>query len=478
MKLSELAREVRGARIVGGDSEITGLCTDSRVAGEGDLFFCFRGTQTDSHVFAAEAERRGVGAVVCERETGVNLPMLLVPDGREAMSRISAAFYGHPERKLAVVGVTGTNGKTTVTHMLRNILEEGGKKAGMIGTLGAVYGSTVVAPSLTTPDPSALFSLFADMRKAGTEIVVMEVSAHALALKKECPIRYDAAIFTNFTQDHLDFFKTMRAYGEAKKTLFQPERCRFAVLNADDPFSRGLTNEVPRATYGIDSPADSFALIGREEVGGTQAVFNLNDELCDVTIPLAGRHNVYNALAAATAARRFGIGAAAIARGLAKTRVDGRLERVARFRGADVVVDFAHTPDGLEKSLLSLRGYCKGRLIVLFGCGGNRDREKRAQMGKVAARLSDYAFLTSDNPRYEEPLSIISEIEKGFRSVSKNYTVVEEREKATRYAIESLREGDILLVAGKGGERDQEIMGIKYDYNDKTVIESIIGKLQ
>ncbi len=221
MKLSELTREMPDVKIVGADAEISSLCTDSRVSGKGDLYFCFRGTNSDSHSFAAEAERRGVAAIVCERDAGVAVPQIIVKDGREAMARISAAFYGNPQRKISVVGVTGTNGKTTVAHMLKSIFDRAGRKAGIIGTLGAKYAGVTVAPALTTPDPVFLFSLLNDMVNAGTEVVVMEVSAHALALRKECPIVYDAAIFTNLTQDHLDFFGDMRAYGEAKKLLFR-----------------------------------------------------------------------------------------------------------------------------------------------------------------------------------------------------------------------------------------------------------------
>ncbi len=474
MKLSELSREAEGT-ILGSDTAITGLCTDSRVAGEGDLFFCFSGTHVDSHLFAHEAEERGCAAIVCERDIGVGIPQLIVKDGRESMARIATAFYSHPEKKLKIVGVTGTNGKTTVTHMLYNILTEAGKRVGMLGTLGAKYATVTVAPSLTTPDPAFLFSLLDDMVKKGIEIVVMEVSAHALALKKDAPILYDTAIFTNLTQDHLDFFGDMQAYGEAKKSLFTPERCRFAVLNADDAFSEGLTAPQYK-TYGLDSPADSFAIIEREELAGTRVLLNLSDELCEAFVPLTGRHNVYNALAAATAAVRYGASAVEIEGGLRKTHVDGRLEWVGKVRGADIVVDFAHTPDGLEKSITALRPFCDGKLVVLFGCGGNRDKSKRPQMGIAAARFADYTVLTSDNPRYEEPLSIIKEIEEGFRTVSEEYTVVEERERATEYAIDLLREGDILLVAGKGGECEQEIMGIKYSYSDKTVIGNILGK--
>lgn len=478
MRLSELIRELKGARLIGGDTDVKSLCTDSRLAGEGDLFCCFRGTHSDSHAFAAEAARRGASAIVTERELGIGCPELVVSNGREAMAYLAAAFYAHPERKLKIVGVTGTNGKTTTSFMLKNILEESGIRTGVIGTLGAEYGEHKVAPVLTTPDPVFLFSLLSDMVKAGIEVAVMEVSAHALALKKECPIVYDVAIFTNLTRDHLDFFKDMKAYGEAKKSLFQPNRTRFAVLNADDPFSEKLKG-VSNVTYGIDTPADCFAVVESESLRGSRIVLNLNDELMETELSMTGKYNVLNALAAAVTGRRLGADAGAVTRGLSRTAgVNGRLEWVASFQGADIFVDFAHTPDGLEKSLGALKAHCQGKLFALFGCGGNRDRGKRKKMGETAAKIADFAVLTSDNPRYEDPCSILHEIEEGYRSVSKKYVVVEEREKATEYALKQLKKGDVLLIAGKGGETYQEIMGIKYSYDDKDVIKSCIGKLQ
>ncbi len=478
MKLSELANELTECEMRG-EAEVSSLCVDSRVAGEGDLFFCFRGTNVDSHAFAADAVKRGACAVVCERPLDISCPQLLVPDGRKAMAELSAAFFSHPERSLRIVGITGTNGKTTVAHMLRNILAETGVSVGIIGTLGAGYANKTVAPALTTPDPVFLFSLLADMKKSGVSTVVMETSAHALALKKELPIVYEVGVFTNLTQDHLDFFGDMERYGEAKRSMFTRERCKFAVLNADDPFTATLEKGgMPYATYGLDTPADAFALADDESLGGSYAMLNLNDELCEAEIRLPGKHNLCNALAAAVAARRMGADLGAIARGLERTeRVDGRLERVASFRGADIFVDFAHTPDGLKQSLLSLRAHCKGKLLLLFGCGGNRDSGKRPLMGEIAATYSDFSVITSDNPRYEDPCEIIAEIEAGYRPVSKNYVAVEERERATEYALKMLSKGDVLLVAGKGGETYQEIMGIKYSYNDKDVIKSLFGKL-
>ncbi len=476
MKLSQLAKEIGGTWI-GGDAEIRALCTDSRVSGEGDLFLCFRGTQTDSHIYAEQAEARGAAAIVCERKLNVSLPQLIVEDSRESMARVAAAFYGHPERKLKLIGVTGTNGKTTVSHMLYYILRAAEKKTGLIGTLGARYAATNVPPALTTPDPVALFSLLADMVSAGIEFTVMEVSAHALALKKVEPILFEIAIFTNFTQDHLDFFGDMQSYGEAKKLLFTPGHCREAVLNGDDPFSEALKQRVPSTTYGMESPADCFALVESETIRGFRLLLNLEDELVEAELPMTGRYNVYNALAAATAAKKLGVSAEHIARGLRKTVVEGRLERVGSLHGGDIFVDFAHTPDGLEKSLEALRPHCDRRLIVMFGCGGNRDRGKRPKMGAIAAKYADFSVITSDNPRYEEPLAIMSEIAAGFSGVSDDYVEIEEREEATRYAVSMLEKGDILLIAGKGGEQEQEIMGIKYSYNDKDVVKSLLEKL-
>ncbi len=480
MKLSQLLEEMPDAYCAGGaDREITSLCTDSRVAGDGELFFCIRGTRVDSHEFAKDAERRGAAAVVCERDLGLSCPQVLVRDGREAMARMSAAFYGHPERTMKVIGVTGTNGKTTVSHMIRSILVAAGVKAGVIGTLGARYADRSVAPVLTTPDPVSLFSLLSDMKKAGTEAVVCEVSAHALTLNKECPLSYEAAVFTNLTHDHLDFFPDMDSYGRAKAKMFDPARCKYAVLNFDDKFGRRLSeNGTPFCSFALDTPADAFALVESETLKETRMMLNLCDELCETTIRMTGRHNVSNALAAAMTARRFGAGTEEISKGLsALPGVDGRLEWAASFRGADVFVDFAHTPDGLEKSLSALRAHCAGRLVCLFGCGGNRDAGKRAPMGETVARLCDFAVITSDNPRYEDPCEIIAQVEQGFRRASNAYVCVQEREKATEYALNLLGEGDILLVAGKGGEYYQEIMGIKYSYNDKNVIKTAIEKL-
>lgn len=470
------------------EREIESLSADSRTVKRGSLFFCLTGGKTDGHAFAKEAVAKGAVAIVTEREIQTDVPQFLVPDTRLALSLVANAFYGYPSERMKVVGITGTNGKTTTANMLRSIWEAQGKKAGVIGTLGVCYGDNKRASSLTTPDPIELQKTLAEMSVGGVECVAMEVSAHALHYNKTSGVRFAACIFTNLTQDHLDFFRSMREYENAKKKLFANEVCPIAVLNGDDLVGRrfGVTRETiggelpvfeqgKTVYYGLDTPAEAFAVITDESLGGTECMFNVNDKLCRVSLALTGRHNVYNALAAATCAIELGAEPIDVSKGLASLkRVRGRLERVGSFQGGEIFVDFAHTPDGLQKSIEALRLHCKGKLVCLFGCGGNRDKSKRPIMGEVAAKKCDFSVLTSDNPRYEDPLDIISEIEKGYRRFSMKYVVVPDRKKAIEYALERLQKGDVLLVAGKGGEEEQEIMGIKYPFDDNDIIEKII----
>lgn len=477
MRLEKLLEFIRTKEICGDTArEITGLCTDSRKVKEGNLFFCYKGKKHDSHENAAEAAERGAAAVVCERKLDIAIPQIIVADGRAAVAPAARAFYDFADKKLKIIGVTGTNGKTTVTYMLEAIFRAAGKETGVIGTLGIRYGDKAVAPELTTPDPVFLHSVLADMAESGVEYVFTEVSAHALHFGKVDGITFDAGIFTNCTQDHLDFFGNMESYSRCKMSMFRDGRCRYAIINSDDALGEKLLLSAKNSfSYGLDNPADVFAVDIRERIDGTDMVLNLFDELYDVKLNLAGRHNVYNAMAAAACAKLFGVSIGVIAEGLKNLRsVTGRLEKVASFNGADIFVDFAHTPDGLEKSLSCLKKLCKGKLYCVFGCGGNRDKTKRPIMGAVAAAGADFCIITSDNPRFEDPYDIIREVASGI-SDGKSYVAVTERETATEYAIRLLSAGDILLVAGKGGEDYQEIMGIKHAYNDNKVIQKIIG---
>ena len=477
MKIKEILQYLQVEEIIGSDDvQITGLCTDSRRVKEGDLFFCYGGENFDSHEVAGDAVKNGAVALVCEKKCDLPVTQIVVGDGRAQIAHAARAFYGFPDKNLKIVGVTGTNGKTTTTYILNEIFTANGNKTGLIGTLGIFYGEKRIAPELTTPDPVYLYSVFSDMVKNGVEYVFMEVSAHALYYDKINGINFEVGIFTNLTQDHLDFFGTMDAYAQSKKMMFANGRCKYAVLNSDD----GLGIELLSCTknsfgYGLDNPADVFAVGIKESVSGTEMILNLFDELYEVKINIPGIHNVYNALAA-TCAKLLGVKINTISAGLANLkRVSGRLERVASFGGGEIFVDFAHTPDGLEKSLKTLKNLCTGKLVCLFGCGGNRDKTKRPLMGKTAAEIADFCVVTSDNPRYEDPHDIIFDIEKGIRETGKEYVTVTDRESATEYAIRLLGKGDILLVAGKGGEDYQEIMGIKHAYNDNKIIQKIIG---
>ncbi len=485
MRLSKLVESI-GGRVAytneDWEREVAYLSVNSKNKEPSSLFFCLVGGETDSHQYAKEAVEGGAIAVVTEKELGLGIPQIFVDDTREALAKAASVFYGEPTKRLKVIGVTGTNGKTTTTYMLESILKENGKRVGVIGTLGIRYGEKEKPSALTTPDPIPLQEAFAEMLCHGVEYVVMEVSAHSLYYKKVAGVRFCTCIFTNLTQDHLDFFADMQAYQNAKAQLFGENVCPIAVINGDDEAGRAFGKMraqfgAKTVFYGLNTPVDAFAILTDEGLYGTECMLNLSDKLCRITLSLTGRHNVYNALAAATCAEELGVEISAIKRGLTKLKgVKGRLERVATHCGSAIYVDFAHTPDGLQKSLETLRGFCRGRLVCLFGCGGNRDKGKRPLMGETAAKASDFSVITSDNPRFEDPLDIIMEIERGYRRFSSRYVIVPDRACAIEYALGFLKEGDILLIAGKGGEEYQEIMGIKYPFNDQAMVKTLLQK--
>ena len=478
MKLCRLLENIPYRETIGDVGvEISGISTDSRRTHAGDVFVCYAGGKVDSHMYAAEACRKGARALVCQRPLGLSVPQVIVGDGRAAIAPLARSFYGYADKKLRIVAVTGTNGKTTTTHMLRAIFDAAGRKSGVIGTLGITYGDKFVSPELTTPDPVFLHGVLADMAACGVEYVFMEASAHALHFGKLDGIHFAAVVFTNLTQDHLDFFGDMSSYAAAKRRLFEDGRYDIAVVNSDDEFGAELISECSGVlSYGLENPADAFAVNVGESLDGSNFVVNIDDELYEISLNLTGIHNVYNALSAATCAHALGIGLDVIARGLGEMKgVSGRLEKVAEHNGASIFVDFAHTPDGLGKSLSGLRRLCRGKLYCLFGCGGNRDASKRPLMGEAAALNADFIIVTSDNPRFEDAYDIIGMIEPGIQKVGTPYVTISDREMATEYAINILKKDDILLVAGKGGEIYQEIMGIKHSYNDNTIIKKILG---
>ena len=481
MYLSEILKAITYEKsILYRELKISGLSIDSKHILKGDLYIAFQGNKNDGHLFAEEAVANGAVAIVCERVLPIEVPQIIVQNARAVANLLPSIFYGHPEEKLKIIGVTGTNGKTTTIHMLASILQAAGKNIATVGTLGIKYNQVEIAPDLTTPDPIFLFKNLKDFVDAGVEYVVMEVSAHALHYEKVIHIPFEIAVFTNCTPDHLDFFENMEAYKLAKEKFFSNNTCKHRILNIDDALGLAMSKKYVNVTrYALDTDADVFAIHVDEGLDGSSFLASYNNEFLDIKLQLIGRHNVYNALSAICAAKLLEIEDKYIVQGLESLQmVDGRLQHVAKYKGADIFIDFAHTPDGLEKSLATLRRYCKGRLISLFGCGGNRDRQKRPIMGQISAKIADFTIITSDNPRYEEPMDIIEEIEKGFKSISDNYVAIEDRKRAIAYGLDSLQEGDILIIAGKGAECYQEKMGIKHYFSDQTTVLTLIDAIK
>ncbi len=483
MRLSKLLQGIPDGRMIFDgewEREIGDISADSRQVKEGGLFVCLSGGREDGHDYAQAAVKKGAVALVTERVLPLKIPQIIVRDSRSALCYLAATFYKNPAEHLKIIGITGTNGKTTASYMLSSILRRAGKSVGTIGTLGIMYGKKVLPSPLTTPDPIFLHKTYADMLACGVEYVVQEVSAHALYYKKDAGISYEACIFTNLTQDHLDFFGDMQAYKRAKLSLFSRAKCRLAIVNADDDCALDIEKIYGKeglCTYGLEMPADCFAVATGESLSSQQFMLNLYDSLCRVSLKMIGRHNIYNSLGAATCAYKLGVNVATVAAGLnGLERVEGRLQYVDSYRGGKIFIDFAHTPDGLKNSLAALKEHTEGRLICVFGCGGNRDKDKRPLMGEIAAKGADFCVLTADNPRFEETLDIIGDIERGYKRVSNRYVIVPDRTKAIEYAVDGLRTGDVLLIAGKGGEDTQEFLGIKYPFNDQDVLRKILAR--
>lgn len=458
------------------DWEIEDISTDSRKEIKNAMFVCLCGTQFDSHDYIGEAIGNGAVCILTDRdhsniEKQEGIAFLQCDNPRAALAHLWHAWYGFPCRDLKIVGVTGTNGKTSVAHMLRTVLRTAWHTCGIIGTVGCESDKGVIQAAreaglsnLTTPDPRDLYHIFAQMRDEGVEYVVMEVSSHALALEKLAPITFEAAIFTNLTPEHLDFHKTMEAYAAAKAMLFQ--KTKLAVCNADSSYcDRMLKDSTCRRITctakgkGADYSADEIELHAQNGVA-----YRLSSARTRLRIscPIAGEFTVMNTMQAAICALELGCSPAAIKTALATMGgVKGRMERVRLGLEADfsVLIDYAHTPDALEKLLLTARDLVQkgGRTVILFGCGGDRDRSKRAVMGEIAARLSDHVIITSDNSRGEDPMQIICQIVAGIPP-QKAYTVIPDRASAIRYAIQNAKAGDLILLAGKGHE-EYEIVG-------------------
>jgi UDP-N-acetylmuramoyl-L-alanyl-D-glutamate--2,6-diaminopimelate ligase len=464
--LAVLLREVPGARTIGEDASLSGLAYRTEDVIPGSLFFCVPGSRTDGHAFAEEAIARGASALVVERRLPVEVPQGVVPSVREAMGPISASFYGHPASAMSIVGVTGTNGKTTTSYLIGSVLAAAGHVVAIVGTTGVRIAGRVVPFPRTTPEAPDLHGLFARMRDEGVDAVAMEVSSHGLDQHRVDGVRFAAGVFTNLTQDHLDYHGSMDAYFEAKARLFVPGRTDVAVLNHDHEAGRRLEGRIPTLTYGTIEGADVRAT----DVSTTADGIAFSVDGVRVSSPLRGGFNVENALAAFATGRVLGIDARVSASAIGAVRgVPGRIEPVDVGQPFLVLVDYAHSPDSVENVLRAARPLARGRVIVVLGCGGDRDRAKRPLMGEAATANADLAVLTSDNPRSEDPLAILAEIEPGATRGGGRYVVEPDRRSAIRLALERARAGDVVVIAGKGHETYQELADRTIDFDDRVV---------
>lgn len=490
MKLKQLSSVLAAAVIEGsGEVEITGIETDSRQVKAGDLFICLPGHTVDGHQFAAQAADQGAAALVVERKLEVDLPQVIVRDSRFAMAGLANAFYNQPSSRMKMIGVTGTNGKTTTTYLIETIMNDYGLKTGLIGTIQMKYDGQSFPMPRTTPEALELQRYLNDMANAGTECCVMEVSSHALEQGRVKGTDFRTAIFTNLTQDHLDYHHTMEEYRGAKGLFFsrlgnafakdEPSR-KYAVLNADDEASAYFAKQTAAEviTYGLGEDADIRASNISITAQGTSFHVDTFRGSADIAIRMVGKFNVYNAMAAIAAALLEGIPLEDIKNSLESVPgVDGRVEVVDEGQPYAVIVDYAHTPDGLENVLRTVNEFAEGRVLTVFGCGGDRDRTKRPIMGKIAAKYSDVVLVTSDNPRTEDPDLILKDIEAGLIEdgvPTESYKLIVDRRKAIEKAIEMASPGDVVLIAGKGHETYQLIAGEVLDFDDRIVAKDAI----
>lgn len=476
MRLRELLEGTEiTALTISPDTEITHVCADSRRARKGSLFAAVPGTLCDGALYARQAVDRGAACVLCRQEMP-GLPCAAVPDVRAALGKIACTWYENPAARLTVLGVTGTNGKTTTTYLLRHILRSAGIKTGLIGTVQNLVEEQMLPARRTTPDALEIQSLLRQMADAGCTHAVMEVSSHALMQHRVEGITFAEGIFTNLTEDHLDYHGTMERYCGAKAKLFHASRG--AVCNADDPWTERMLRGVtcPLTRYGLQNPADLWAEgITLQERGVTFAACTAR-ECIPVRLGVPGRFSVYNTLGAMAACRLLGISAETCAQALRTfPGVKGRMEVVPTpGKPYTLLIDYAHTPDALENVLQTARGFARGRVIAVFGCGGDREKEKRPRMGQAVARLADFAVVTSDNPRTEDPEAIIRDILPGMAAAAGRYAVEPDRRKAIALAMEQGRAGDVILLCGKGHETYQEIGNETLPMDEREIVRSLL----
>ena len=482
MKLKELIKDIHVLECTADpELEIGRIHYDSRKVTEGSLFVAVTGFASDGNRFIPMALSKGAAAVVTARKPEGDVPYVLVESDRMALALLGCNFFSHPAKSMTMIGVTGTNGKTSTTLLLKQVLEKTlGAKVGLIGTMANMIGEEVIPTERTTPESFDLQALFARMRSAGCSHVVMEVSSHAVTLERIGGTHFDIAAFTNLTEDHLDFHKTMDAYCDAKADLFR--RCDKAVINTDDSYASRILAAAacPVLTTAVAGQgnlrAENLELLSE----GISFTAICGEETAQVHLPIPGKFTVYNALTVMGIAKQLGISLADCAEALKTAAgVKGRVEVVPTpGMPYSVLIDYAHTPDGLENVLSSVKDFCKGRVIGVFGCGGDRDPMKRPIMGQIGVKLSDIAIITSDNPRTEEPMAIIEDILKGVKQEYGEYIVMEDRRAAIRYAMDIAEKDDIIVLAGKGHETYQEIQGKKYHLDEREEVAAHLQELR
>lgn len=477
MKLSELLRGIPHQTALP-DCEVSDVCSDSRKITPGCVFVCIKGENFDGHSHAAEAVQAGAAAVVCEQPVGLSCE-IAVENTRLVYAKMCAALCGHPEQRMTFVGVTGTNGKTTTTNLIKSILTREGHKVGLIGTIRNEIGDEVVHAHRTTPDAYELYNLFARMADSGCDTVVMEVSSHALHQYRLGEVPFEIGVFTNLTQDHLDYHKTMEAYFEAKKMLFQ--MTKKSIVNFDDPYGQRLIGELscPSFRFSAKEPdVEYYAAAPRYSASSVHYTLRRSGGEYPVDFKMPGSFSVLNSLAAAAVCIELGVSPEKAAFHLCEIEgVKGRSEVIPTGKDFTIVCDYAHSPDGLDNILPTLKQNAGGRLVTLFGCGGDRDRTKRPLMGESAARFSDFVIVTSDNPRTEDPGKIIDDILPGVRKYETPYVVIPDRREAIYYAVSHAQKDDLIVLAGKGHEDYQVIGEEEIHFDEREIVAEAIARL-
>ncbi|MEF9970762.1 MAG: UDP-N-acetylmuramoyl-L-alanyl-D-glutamate--2,6-diaminopimelate ligase [Oscillospiraceae bacterium] len=482
MKLSELLKDIDVLETNADTSiEITDISYDSRKTQKGGLFVAIKGFESDGHKFIAAAKAAGAALVLCEEKPEEELPFVRVADTRVALALVSRNFFGNPAGEMTIVGVTGTNGKTTVTLLLKHVIEECKKaKVGLIGTNANMIGTEVLETERTTPESYELQKLFRKMSDSGCKYVIMEVSSHSLALSRVEGIRFDVAVFTNLTQDHLDFHKTMEEYAGAKALLF--ERCEKAAINIDDQWGGYIMERAKCPVFTFSETQLEANLVAKDirlSASNVKFCALTKENLERVSLEIPGRFSVYNALSVISAAMLLDLGITEACEALKTAKgVKGRVEVVPTPSDFTLLIDYAHTPDALENVLRSMKEVTSGRVIVVFGCGGDRDKTKRPLMGEIATSLADFSIITSDNPRTEQPSEIIGDILSGVKVAKNRYTVIENRIEAICFAIDKHLEGDVIILAGKGHETYQIIGKTKHHMDEREIVAEHLAAIK